>query len=201
MKASEAYMMHVALRAHFIGDYDYFKYHGRANTSKVKREYNERIYKCLVNTVPHAEIETLLVLHMLEDPHQWIGTIVSSGKWRKQKKKLLRLHEIYKDDLKTIIEFCTVHNMKLKDVFLGDSQYPIVMKLCQQGYIELETLVILNRITGFMDVASNKFKDDIIFEPFTKKVAKYNPFLRINMKRYEVTTMKIFEDAKNEYNI
>ena len=162
MKAAEIYMMHQALKRHFTSSYDFFKYNGQIKIGKNRRKHSDHVYSRLSITLQDKEVQPFLVAHMLQDANQWIGTMVGSDVWPEQKKKLLRLHEVYVTDSKTIVEFCVEHDYTLQQVFETNRNYPIVVKLCQQGYIELETLIILNRIMNFMAEANVDFKDDII---------------------------------------
>jgi hypothetical protein len=201
MKAADVYMMHQALKQHFTTKYDYFKYHGRVKVGQNRRKASDHVYTRIAKTLQDKDVQPFLVANMLEDPNQWIGTMIGSDVWPEQKKKLLRLHEVYVKDLKTIIAFCVEHEYTLQQVFESDRNWPIVVKLCQQGYIELETVVILNRIMSFMAEANAKYGDDIIFEAFSDKLKNYDPFVRVNMGRYMKTTTEAFKGAVMTFNL
>ncbi len=195
MKAADIYMMHLALKQHFTSKYDFFKYNGRIKIFGKRRQNSDHVYSRLSKSLQTDDVQPFLVAHMLQDPNQWIGTMIGSDVWPEQKKKLLRLHEIYVKDLKTIVEFCVEHEYDtLQQVFTSGRHYPIVVKLCQQGYIELETVVILNRIIDFMAEANEDFGDDIIFEGFADRLKNYDPFVRVHMDRYMKTTTRLFEE-------
>lgn len=195
MKAAEVYMMHQALKRHFTSSYDFFKYNGKVKIGDTRRKHSDHVYSRLSTTLQDKDVQPFLVAHMLQDPNQWIGTMLGSDVWPEQKKKLLRLHEVYVEDLKTIIAFCAEHDYTLQQVFEAGRHYPVVIKLCQQGYIELETVVILNRIMNFMQEANVEFKDDIIFEGFYERLQNYDPFVRVNMGRFMKTTTNLFGGA------
>ena len=58
--------------------------------------------------------------------------------------------------------------------------HPKLLKKYLSGKINLETLVIMNKILNFVPYFDNKLKDPV-WETVSLKIKKYTPFLNINV--------------------
>ena len=61
-----------------------------------------------------------------------------------------------------------------------NNDHPLVIKLWMQEEIQLETVVILDSITGFMDRENKKISETIIWPDIFRKITKYKPFVKFD---------------------
>ena len=73
---------------------------------------------------------------------------------------------------------------KIDDVFDCSKGHPIVLKKFLGGNINLETLVIYDRILGYTKNFDKKLKDPV-WETVSRRVRKYSPFINIDVFRYK----------------
>jgi signal transduction histidine kinase len=61
-----------------------------------------------------------------------------------------------------------------------DNEYPVVINALLQEEICLETVVILHKLTKFMDKADKQITETIMWPDISRKVHKYDPFVSID---------------------
>ena len=198
MKPSEVYLKYRGIKQHFTGTYNYFKYHGKVN--ETKRKPVEHIFTTLSRNLQEKEVEPFFVAQMLANPQEWVGNMLNNHVWPLHKKKLLQLHVIFEKDLRTIVSFAHEHGQTVEWVF-GErvSELPLIIRLQQQGFIELETLVILYRIMKLKEIYQKLYKGHLIYDDLLKLINNYDPFLNVDMDRYRNSTMNIL--SAQEYDM
>jgi hypothetical protein len=196
MKPSEIYLKYRGIKQHFTGTYDYFKYRGKI--SQPKRRPHEQAFTALSRNLQDKEVEPFFVSQMLANPQEWIGNMYNNGVWPTHKKKLLRLHVIFEEDLNTIVAFAHENKIPVEQVF-GErvSELPFIIRLQQQGFIQLETLVVLYRIMHLEEIYTQLYKGHLIYDDLVKTINNYDPFLKVDMDRYRNSTMNILSEKEN----
>ena len=71
--------------------------------------------------------------------------------------------------------------------------HPILLKKYLSGKINLETLVIMNKILNFVPYFDNTLKDPV-WETVSLKIKKYTPFLNINVR----SCQKMLKEATSQ---
>lgn len=169
------YSKYLAVKQHFENDYDYWKYNGKVSKNFLNKSDNSKIvYYCSTLYKKYSDIddlEKLLVLNAFHNNNLWLGSLN---------------FKLYEDFVKFIegSEYFFVQQVKFlfKDgeynkKFNVSEEYPFsyVYNCYENGLIKLEVLIILNILTGFLDVAYNRNKD-FVFEEDYKKIKKYQIF-------------------------
>ena len=77
-------------------------------------------------------------------------------------------------------------------VWSGDS-HPLIAKEYLGKRINLETLVILDKLYTFRPVVDERLHDDFVWKPISRLMYKYEPFLTFDVEAFRVATEKIFE--------
>ena len=66
-----------------------------------------------------------------------------------------------------------------------------------QGNVAIESLIILNNMTQFVDMWEKKIEDDVIWPEWRKKIQSYTPFVVYDKKKFEnIVKEKLKENAK-----
>jgi len=73
-----------------------------------------------------------------------------------------------------------------------DNEYPVVIKAFMQEEICLETVVILNKLTRFIDRADKQITETIMWPDISRKVHKYDPYVSIDRDKMKKIVMKSF---------
>ena len=178
MKPSEVYNKYRAIKQHFTSGYDYFKYHGKFRNADLNKRNDAWVFTNLARALQDKDVEGFFVAHMLENPNMWVGEMTRSEIFPNYKKKMLQLKQYFKEDVRTILAFCEREGIEFEDVFkINAETYPTIIKLVKQGYIQLETYILFNRMMNLQPHYDKHYEGNIMMEDFSKLVRNYAPFL------------------------
>ena len=183
----ETYKTYLAMKQHFTKDkYDYHKYCGRsrATLSAFHKRKDRYFFEKMSRSHPDKEIEDYFVANFVscKDPETlWIGEIIREGddNFRQWQKKVQSLSYVFKEDTTALFE-----EQRVDDVFDCSNGHPPILKSYLGGFTNLETLVICDRIFGYVKNFDKKLKDPV-WETVSRRIKKYTPFLNINVHRYK----------------
>lgn len=191
------YSKYLAIKKHFENDYDYWKYHGKVSRNFLnKSDSADIIYYCsnLYNKYNIEDMERLIVLNSFYNSKIWLGSL--NEKYLLEFKKYLEGSEyFFNQQVKELIR-----DGEYNKKFNVSDEYPYsyVYESYQNGLLNLETLIILNIITRFLDVAYAKNKD-FVFEEEYKKIKKLQNFFE-NWNIFNIINhKKILKNLISEY--
>lgn len=201
MNGFDAYKKYVALKLHFQTSYDYFKFAGKAKTSK--DSYNNRrdkhIFERLAKVYSNDDYELLLLANLSDNPEVWIGDIASeSGRQRylNLKKRFQSLQYIFKQDMNRLRdEIDSGVVASFDDLFNSipdDSGWPHIISLTIQNDISMESFIIMNKILNFLPKTSKHITDDLVWPEIQNLVFKYSPFIRVDLKVFRKIMKETF---------
>lgn len=188
MKPSQVFDKYRAIKQHFTSSYDYFKYQGKMRYVDLSKRNDRQVFTRLAHKLQDKDVEPFFVSHMLENPKQWVGEMMGDDIFPLYKKKMLHFQQVFKDNINTIIEFAEkegVHPAELFETRLDN--YPYIVKLVQQGYIELETYIVLNQFMNLQKHYDVYYNGDFVMEDFSQRVVKYTPFVNVSIPKYYET--------------
>ena len=73
-----------------------------------------------------------------------------------------------------------------------DETYPKIIHLYLEGTVSLETVCIVNRLTGFIDKANSFISETILWPDLYKKILNYQSFLKFNDIKMRKIILDIF---------
>ena len=177
----ESYKLYNALKLHFESDsYDAVKYNYKTSlkpTSFFKRK-DKYFFAKLANTY-ESKLKDFYIANFKYDV-KYVGDMLNEG------------GEKYYLDHKKICESITYHFEKDINKLSGlnisfdelleskDNSHPQVVLLWLQEDILLETVVILDALTGFVERENKRISDTIIWPDIYRKITKYKPFVNYN---------------------
>ena len=193
MMPFETYKTYLAMKQHFTRDkYDYHKYCGRSRASlnAFHKRKDRYFFEKMARAHPDKEIEDVFVANFVscKDPETlWIGEIIREGdnNFRQWQKKVQSLSYVFKEDATSLFD-----EQRVDDVFDCSSGHPPILKSYLGGFTSLETLVICDRILGYVKNFDKKLKDPV-WETVSRRIKKYTPFLNINVPRYKKVLKEI----------
>jgi hypothetical protein len=59
--------------------------------------------------------------------------------------------------------------------------------------ISLETVVIINKLTGFLDAADQKISEPILWPDIFKRLKKTEPFVEVDLNKMKSAVVKEFK--------
>ncbi len=154
--AFESYKLHTALKLHFTSPkYDYVKFKGKVKADARKFDVKrDRFFYYKVWARYKKELKDFYVAVFASGEPHWIGDLLDDkynkiyNEWLKRKQALTKC---FTDDVAVIVDFMDERNISFKDLLTGGDELPMIIRLYQQEYICLETVVIINRLTKMTD--------------------------------------------------
>ena len=73
-----------------------------------------------------------------------------------------------------------------------EDTYPRIVHLHLEGAVSLETLCIINRLTGFISKANEQITDTILWPDLFKKISKFQSFLKFDDNKMKKIILDIF---------
>jgi hypothetical protein len=193
MTSFDVYKTYLALKNHFgKSNYDYFKYAGksRASVASFEKRKDKYWFERLSRQKNDDEIKEFFVANLVEanDPNSvWIGNVIRAGdiyynEWQKRQQSLKYLFTQQSEEM--------LSERNLEQLFDCSKGHPPILKMFLSGKINIETLVIWDKIFLFGNNFDKKLLDPV-WELVSLKIQKYSPFIRVDIFDYKKIIKKI----------
>lgn len=189
MNSFEVYSTYVALKTHFSRKtYDYFKYNGNVKVSIEK--YNKRpdkyFFEKLAKKYNKEEVIQYFVSNFLVNSNFHIIQM-NDKNYLEWQRKMQSFSYLFSTDVDTILERCTTINECMQ---CNNANHSQVLKLFLGGSLMMETLIMLNRLTGFIDRYDDLLNEDPIWKQLSFTLKKYDPFIQGSSKQVKQIILK-----------
>ena len=186
MQPWDVYLIYNSVKLHFESDsYDAIKYSFK--TSATQKSFFQRkdkyFFAKLAKKYPDKQILIdFLVANFasLDTGKCWAGNLVEQSADDNYKFYLRRIESMsyfFGDQVDRLVEQCKGSGLSFDDLFKSENgAHPRIATLVMDKTIELETLVVLDIMVGFMK--RSKITETILWPEFSKKVLKFKPFLK-----------------------
>ncbi len=186
MSPFDAYTQYLSLKNHFSKDkYDYHKYGGKSKASieSFNKRKDKYWFEKLSRQKSDEEIKNFYIANLVEadDPNTlWIGNVIRFGEtsYKEWIKRQQSLQYIFTQQSQEMLS-----SSNLEELFDCSRQHPPILKMFLSGKIDIETLVIWDKIFLFRNNFDKKLLDPI-WESVSMKIKKYTPFLNIDVFKY-----------------
>lgn len=191
MDAFEAYQRYLALKNHFTQKkYDYFKYNGRVSASKLSFDKRKDRYS-FHRLSKHRDPINLMVSNFLKDGNAWVQDIAKTDEAERVYKEWLKTQEslfyVFSQDLETLGDDW---NQAFRVV---DGQHPPALKALIREEIKMETLIIINDLTGVFKHWNKAIEEEFIWPDIYFRCRKYKPFLKYDALKYKEKIVAFFQ--------
>jgi hypothetical protein len=188
----DAYRFYNALKLHFGGNYDAIKYQYKTSANQKsfwKRKDKYFFAKVAKRFTDQRELVNYYVAHFIKG-NTWVGNMISDDEtytsWLKQMESLGYNFEqdLYKleDAVSSFDELFTI----------GDEQYPPLIQMYMSEDIALETVVIIDQLTGCVNRLDKSITETIVWPDVKTKIQKYSPFVNIDRDKMKKIILKVF---------
>ena len=177
----ESYKLYNALKLHFESDsYDALKYNFKTSvkaTSFFKRK-DKYFFAKLAKTY-ERDLKEFYIANFKNDV-KYVGDMLNEGGeryYRDHKKVMESLSYQFENDINKLNDMDVEFDSLL---IAEENNHPLIIRLWMQEEIQLETIVILDSLTGFIERENKKITDTIIWPDIYRKITKYKPFVKFN---------------------
>lgn len=191
MTPFEVYCKYLALQQHFkVDSYDYFRYKGKIRAKEETFDKRNDRYS-FFKLAKHSDPESVILANLVDGASDYIGTIVSSKgndvylAWLKRRE---RFSYQFKAELRKI-EGSLVDSLKVKN-----GQHPALLKMVSRKSISLETMIVLDDLSGCFDLWNTTIDDPVIWPDIYRKCKKYAGFLQYDRKKMKELLLSDLED-------
>ena len=189
MTGYDAFILHNAINLHFNGTYDCFKYNFKTNVTE--RTYWKRPDKFQLTKIgKRFKNKDDIILYFAS--HQVAGNRFTGD--------MIRDEDTYTQFLKRIDSISYLLKNELEEISDNgfdtlleiDETYPKIIHLYLEDTVSLETVCIVNRLTGFIDKANSFISETILWPDLYKKILNYQSFLKFNDIKMRKIILDIF---------
>lgn len=188
----EAYKLYNALKLHFESDYDAVKY--QFKTRVTPQSFFKRKDKYFFAKLANKHGNDLMkyyVANFINDV-KYVGDMMDSDgetNYREMLKKHESISYVFKNDInKLSLEVTSFDDLFKK----GNGAHPRIVTLLLEEEICLETVVILNKLTGFMRKADKEITETIVWPELSRKIKKYDHFILCDYDKMKNIIIKAF---------
>ena len=191
MTPVETYQSYLALKLHFEGKYDYFKYGGKTSASAESFEKRKDKFKFVKLSTKLSDPQILdYYLANFIRGKKWIGDFDKTN-WLEHKKVNQSLEYVYQNDIEKLLTIAENFDILFK---VGEGNHPKLVKAYLGKKVSLETLVILEKILKFRESFDAKISETYIWPKVSLLIKKYEPFLKIDVRAFRMKTLTLVKE-------
>ena len=190
MQPFAAYLLYNALKFHFAGSYDYFKYEGKlphlATRAKEEQFLRNRQKFFFATLGRHEDPEGLCVSNMIRKPKIYVADLLQPAAqdvWLAWQRRNQSLSYTFSQELKKLD---ADQLLKLKP-----SGMPYLLDRYIAGEISPETVVIIDSFGKVLDGWSQL--DHPLIQQYIPSLLKYRPFIKFDKSRAKAALKQLAE--------
>lgn len=188
----DSYRLYQSLKLHFETDsYDAVKYNFKTSASPqsfFKRRDKYFFAKVGKKMSNQQELVSFYVANFINEV-SWVGEMVN-GEGDRNYAHYKKIHESLSYNFKN-----DINNLdgSLDDLLTSvNGEHPPLIKRYLQGDILLESVAILNKMTGFMSRANKQITETLLWPDVYRKVTKYQSFVNPDVKKCKKIVLEGF---------
>ena len=187
MDGYSTYSLYQAIKLHFTSDkYNFFLYDGKTRVSvdAFQKRRDKFLFHKLARKYREEEMVPFLVANFVHNTNNWTKSLLEDEAeqiYKDWKRVTDSMSKVFVEDLQRITTKETFN-----DLFkIQEGQLPKLLSLYMQGEVNLETVVVLNNIFGFVSIWDKKIQEDVIYPKLSRKIRKYGAFLSVDAVKYK----------------
>lgn len=185
MQGFDFYKLYLAVRLHFTNDkYDIVESRGRTKTSEYSYEAKKDKFRFdrIASRFTQPEAINFLVANIVNGDHycgiysQESNDVYLSWKGRKS-----QMEYLFDNDVTTL--YYEALRAGVRDIFSCEDGHPFILKRYLSNKISIENLVIMNKLSPFVNKIDEQISDDIVWGDIRRRIIKYSVFVKIKEHR------------------
>ena len=183
MQPFDAYSLYNSLKLHFESDsYDAIKYNFKSNVKP--NSFFARKDKYFFAKLAKTYDKNLMQYYIanFKNGVSYVGDMLNEG-GEGYYKEHTRINESLTREFEKDINKLVDMDIEFDQFFVTKQTHPLIIKLLMREEINLETVVILDSILGFMNREGSKISETIIWPDIYRKITKYKPFVNFDKSK------------------
>jgi hypothetical protein len=192
MEPFEAFRLYQSMKLHFTTDsYDAIKYNYK--TSAKPQTFWKRRDKYFFAKIGKQfdsgkDLINFYAANFVADKTYIADMIVDDTVYAQWNKKNQSLGYTFEQDLYKLAEESAFDAL----FECNDGQHPRIVTSWIRGDINIETIAILQQLTGFMSRADKHITETIVWPDVSRKIRKYTPFVHMDLPKAKNIVLKVF---------
>ena len=191
MEPYDAFRFYQSMKLHFESDsYDAIKYNYKTSVkpqSFWKRKDKYFFAKVGKKFNDARELINYYAAHFIQDK-TWIGEMLEDEDiYKSYQKRMQSLGYTFENDMNTLVWLGS-----LDQVLDSKNGHPKIITAYLGGDINIESVVILNQLTRFMDRADKEITETIVWPDVSRKIRKYSPFVQYDLEKAKNIVLRVF---------
>ena len=190
MTGYEAFILHHAVNLHFNRSYDCWKYNFKTNVTEKtywKRPDKFQLTKIGKRFKTRDDIILYFASHQIAGNKYTGDMIRDEDTYTQFLKRIDSISYLFKNELEEISD------VKFDKLLEIEDTYPKIVQLHLEGTVSLETVCIINRLTGFINKANKQITETILWPDLFKKISKYQSFLKFDDSKFRNIIVDVFK--------
>ena len=190
MEPFDAYRYYQSMKLHFENEsYDAPRYNYKTSAKPAsfwKRK--DKYFFAKVGRMFDKPLELIdyYAAHFIVD-NKWVGDMLNDDQvYRDWQKRTESLGYNFEQDL------LNMNVDSFDDLFSNGNQYPKVVEAYMANEINIESVVILNHLTGFMASADKSVQDPILWPQISFKIREYSKIMTVDKNKMKNIVFKLF---------
>jgi hypothetical protein len=193
MDPFDSYKLYNALKLHFEKDtYDAIKYnyHTTVNHSSFFKRKDKYYFAKLAKRYS-KDLKEFYVSQFINDI-KYVGDMMdlpAKTYYVKYKKVHESIHRVFEKDINTLS-----NNKEFDSLLVANNinTPPEIIRRWMEEDVTLETVVILDHLTNFMEKEGSKITETLFWPDTSRKISKYSPFVNFNKDKCKNIIKKRF---------
>ena len=182
------------MKQHFTdNDFIYGQSSSNANERTFAKRKDHYQFEKLSSRYSLAKMKDFMIATFLETPRLWVYDLLkpeAEHRYTQWRGRLESLTYRFTEDCEGIFGWLESKNMKFNDLFVStDGKQPIIVKMAVERLIDFETLVIFDKMFGFMQRAADGVTGDE-WARLHKMVKKYSYFVDCDLPKLKAALKK-----------
>lgn len=200
MDGFKAYRYYLAIKLHFTTD-KFNVFENRGNVRGTREAFNARNDRYIFEKLSGKfDDDKDIIQFFVANFAYGKDTAIYEGKeaednyllWRKRKESISK---VFVDDLTTVMHTIEVNKLKTSAIFeFTESEYPVILKLFLGGKFTIESMRILDDITGIVDKWKTHPTVKYIWDDEMRRITKLTGFVKYD----KIKVDNIFNSFKEE---
>ena len=199
MDPFESYKLYQAMKLHFESDsYDAPKYNFKTNVKPQAffKRRDKYYFAKLAKEYPKQDQLVEYYVSQFAFGVKWVGDMINEegeANYHQWKKLTESVGYEFQKDISTLCTKCEVEQLQFDDLLkVKDKQLPLAVALYTRGDVSLTTIVILNKLTGFLHHANKAITETIVWPDLYRKLVKMEPFIKADLNKCKKTVVNTF---------
>ena len=184
----DAYSYYMAIKLHYERkSYDALQYNFKTSATpksffaRKDKYYFAKLAKKFDST---TELVNYYVSNFMYGS-KWVRDLLENGdehynKWKKYNESLSYK---FSEDVQILVDYIQLHGKDFDSLFLvNDGEHPPIVKLLIREEIAVETVVLLDKMLGFVNRLDKQITEPIVWPELSIKLKKTRPFVNANLQ-------------------